>query len=82
MRFTLYEHSSQALKPPKSVIAVATVDPYVLCLQEDSQPAEGEETNTKSLLMTLTSPEMERPPKVFYSMSFPQLLPEEAVKDR
>lgn len=31
------------------------------------------------MVMTLTSPEMERPPKVFFSLSLPSLLPEEAV---
>lgn len=80
VRFSLYQHSSAALKPPKSVIAIATVDPYQVCLQGDGQTEEGEEGSTRAVLMTLTSPEMERPPKVFFSLSFPNLLPDEAVR--
>ena len=79
MRFSLYQHSSAALKPPKSIIAVATVDPYQLCLQSEGSAEESEEGSVRSMIMTLTSPEMERPPKVFFSLSLPSLLPEEAV---
>lgn len=82
VRFSLYQHSSAALKPPKSVIAIATVDPYLVCLQGDGQTEEAEEGSVRAVVMTLTSPEMERPPKVFFSLSFPSLLPEEAVRTR
>ena len=61
------------------MIAVATVDPYLLCLQEEGRLEEGEEGSVRSVIMTLTSPEMERPPKLFFSLAFPNLLPEEVV---
>lgn len=74
MKFTLYQHSSQALKPPKARVASGGFDPFESLFTED----EGEQ----SQLLQLESEDMERPPKVFYTLTFPHLLTHEAVSTR
>ena len=63
----MYEHSVRPGKPPKSEVASLSVDPFAYL-------PESEDVQVQLTLMSLETKEMSEPPKLEFSVGFPQLL--------